>query len=136
MTRPNPAHAVIAAVSQARNDADDHRKLVLSFDDLAARLTARPLEFKQPTQWNGFIPPYMTPADQGHARNDSAQRVHLVAIVREAMARTYGEDVASAWLEDINANRWPREGWSPHDAIRNAAEKADREVPAWIKEQP
>jgi hypothetical protein len=135
MTRPSPAAAVLAELARAHADAAEYRKLVLAEKDLAARLTARPLEFKQPEQWNGYIPPYMIPADQGHARNDSAQRVHLVAIVREAMARNYGEDVARAWLEDINANHWPREGWSPHDALRHAAEKADREVPTWIKEQ-
>lgn len=107
------------------------RELVLAQPDLAAQLTRPPLGFKQPEQWNGYIPPYMTPAEKGHIRNDSPQRVHLVAIVRTAMARQYGEQVAREWLAKTNANQWPHDGWSPHDAIRVAAARADRDVPAY-----
>lgn len=92
------------------------RDLVLGYPDLAARLTRQPLDFKTAEQWNGYIPPYMTPSYDRHVRNDSPQRVHLVAIVREAIARKYGPDSGRAWLERTNADRWSGP-WTPCAAV-------------------
>jgi hypothetical protein len=100
-------------------------KLVLGFDELAARLTKPPIGYTSPRQWSGYIPPFMieAPTAQGRntwTRNPSPVRVHLVAIVREAYARTYTEEIAHAWLEEINTNAWT-DDWSPTDAIARAA---------------
>lgn len=118
-----------AAVQTARAAAE-HRRLVLAHPDLAHQLTRPPLDFKSPEQWNGSIPPYMINARNKYVRNDSAQRVHLLAIVRQAYARTLGEEIARAWVEDMNADHWTRmppssyeraaaRAWTPHDAARS-----------------
>lgn len=116
-------HAEAAAAAAA--DHAERLKLVLSFDDLAARLTKPPIGYTSPRQWSGYIPPFMieAPTAQGRntwTRNPSPIRVHLVAICREAYARTYTEDVARAWLEETNTNHWT-DDWSPTDAIAKAA---------------
>lgn len=59
------------------------RDAVLSYPDLAAKLTATPLGYERPDQWNGFVPPEKF----NGAFNDSPRRAALVAIVDEAMAR-------------------------------------------------
>lgn len=108
------------------------RELVLANEDLAARLTKRPLDFKQPEQWNGYIPPYMVPAGDKHVRNDSPRRVHLVAIVREAIARKYGPEFARDWLKEINEDRWTGT-WmpSPDEAMKRAASVLERLEPTY-----
>lgn len=108
------------------------RELVLGQPDLAARLCAPPLDFKQPEQWNGYIPPYMVPGHDKHVRNDSPRRVHLVAIVREALGRRYGADFARQWLAEINADRWTGT-WMPsaEDAMKRAADVLDRSAPKY-----
>lgn len=118
----NPAELAKAcrtAAQSAANDAAEQRRLVLTQPDLAARLTTPPLDFKHPEQWNGYIPPYTTCGPgvaARHIRNDSAQRVHLVALVREAVARQLGEDLARTWLNDINTDRWSSD-WTPHAVV-------------------
>lgn len=99
------------------------RELVLGIPKLAARLTKQPLGYAKPEQWNGYIPPYMVPAGDHHRRNDSPQRVHLVAIVRQAMAQTYGEPVAEKWLAEINTDRWTST-WMP--SAEEAMHRASR----------
>ena len=111
------------------------RELVLGQPDLAARLTKPPLGYKAAEQWNGYIPPYMVPGSDRHVRNDSPQRVHLVAIVREAIARAYGADAGRRWLNDTNSDRWTGT-WmpSPTDAIRHAAALFDDTIPTYLKD--
>ncbi len=43
--------------TDARRAADERRRRVLAHPDLAQRLTARPLGFQRPEQWNGYVPP-------------------------------------------------------------------------------
>lgn len=97
----------------------EHRRLVLLYPDLAKRLTMPPLDFRTPDLWHGYIPPRMIPVGGGMTQNDSAQRVHIVALVREAMARTYGGEVAATWLHEINQDRWSG-SWTPHAAIERS----------------
>lgn len=142
MTRPPGRRAAVAQGVAGRREAAERRKLVLAHPDLAARLTRPPLDYKTPDQWSGHIPPLMIegPYDPrsprgAWIRNPSPQRIHLVAIVREAYARTCGEPVAKAWLEEINTSRWT-DDWSPHDALRRATAALDRHTPDWAKETP
>jgi hypothetical protein len=59
------------------------REAVLAHPDLAERLTQPPLDYAQPSQWNGFVPP-----EQFNGQNnDSPRRAALVAIVDEALTR-------------------------------------------------
>lgn len=133
MTRPEPGAQARGALLRAHRDAHERRRLVLAIPDLAARLTRPPLPYSRPENWSGYLPPYMAVGRNGWIRNDSPQRIHLVAIVREAYARTCGEQVARAWLEEINTNTWT-DGWSPHDALARAATVLDRHTPDWAKE--
>jgi hypothetical protein len=120
------------AGKQAVATRDEQRHLVLRHEDLAARLTMPPLDYKTPQQWNGYIPPFMVLAADRYVRNGSPQRVHLIAIVRQAMERTYGPAAARAWLEEQNTDHWTRmppssyeramqhraaRNWNPHHAI-------------------
>lgn len=119
-------HAHAAAVAEHA----ERRRLVLAHPDLAARLTQPPIGYREPAQWSGYIPPYMIegPCHAGRntwTRNLSPVRVHLVAITHEAMARTYGEEIGQAWLEETNTNAWA-DDWSPSDALRRAAGTLER----------
>lgn len=89
---------------------------MLKHPDLAKRLTIPPLSYREPEQWNGYIPPRMTPVSGGMTHNDSPRRVHLVALVRMAMEREYDATVAANWLKAINTDRWSG-SWTPHAAI-------------------
>lgn len=138
MSRPDPAQAGRAAATAAGRDATEHRALVLAIPDLAAQLRRPPLDYASPEQWSGYIPPRMAATGSGHTRNDSPQRVHLIAIVAEAYRRTtgYGHDIAKAWLEDINTDRWtPTRSTSVYDAMHRAADVLDRNTPAWAKDE-
>jgi hypothetical protein len=68
-------------------------------------------------------------------RNDSPQRVHLVAIVREAIARKYGPDAGKAWLDQMNTDHWTGD-WMPshEDAIKRAAQVVERSEPRYPKD--
>jgi hypothetical protein len=108
----------LAAQADAEAAHAEYRKLVFGFDDLAKRLLGYPMGYREPRQWSGYIPPLMVEGAQGArsmVRNPSPQRVHLVAIVREAYARTYGEQVAQTWLTEINTDQWSGP-WTPHTA--------------------
>ncbi len=59
------------------------REAVLSYPDLAERLTQPPLGYVQPSQWTGFVPPELF----NNQINDSPRRAALVAIVDEALSR-------------------------------------------------
>ena len=106
--------------AKAEAEQAERRSLVLADDELAKRLTAPPIGFANPRQWTGYIPPLMIegPERQGMVRNPSPIRVQLVAIVREAYARNYGEATGRAWLQDINTDQWSGP-WSPHSTVTN-----------------
>lgn len=81
-----------------RNEMSDMRQLVLGYPDLAKRLTELPWPFSAPDRWTGHVPPFLF----GGRRNDSPQRVALVAICHEALARKYDAEFADRWLAAIN----------------------------------
>jgi hypothetical protein len=105
-----------ATDAEARDQCAERVALVRQYDDLAKRLTLPPVGFDRPEQWNGYLPPRMTAVSGGFTYNDSHQRVHLVAIVREAVTRTHGEEMARKWLAQINTDQWSGH-WTPHTAI-------------------
>jgi len=59
------------------------RDAVLSYPDLAKRLTEPPLDYAEPSQWNGFVPP----EEFNGQHNASPRRTALAEIVAEAHAR-------------------------------------------------
>lgn len=62
-----------------------HRRgLVLRHPDLAAKLTAQPLNYERPDQWTGYIPPSTTATG---ALNTTPVRPALLALVHEAEKR-------------------------------------------------
>jgi len=141
MSRPSFTETREAIEAAAKKEHAERRELVFKYPDLVARLGRLPWAFSRPEIWTGYIPPLMVegPHDPktprgAWIRNTSPQRIHLVAIVREAYARTWGEDTARAWLEEINTNRWTND-WSPHDALGRAAKVLDRHTPDWAKER-
>lgn len=71
------------AVKDAAARMKARKAAVLAHDDLARRLTEPPLNFAQPTQWNGGIPP----ETYGGERNDSARRDALAELTAEAERR-------------------------------------------------
>lgn len=83
-------HAAEAAriAAQARATAKELRTLVLSYPDLATRLTEPPIGFKHADQWTGYVPPAFD-ADVGGVvkPNRSPIREALLDIVTEAAAR-------------------------------------------------
>lgn len=128
MTPPRRSITELYRQAHAAAEAEhaERRRLVLAYPDLAQRLTQPPIGYTDPRQWTGYIPPYMIEGPTQHGRNTwtrnlSPVRVHLVAITREATARTYGEPVAAAWLDETNENRWTGD-WSPTDALHRAAD--------------
>ena len=72
----------------ARATAKELRSLVLSYPDLAARLTEPPIGYKRADQWTGYVPPAFD-ADVGGVvkPNRSPIRAALLEIVTEAAAR-------------------------------------------------
>jgi hypothetical protein len=60
------------------------RALVLSYNDLAAKLTDQPMKYSEPDKWTGFIPPSTTCTG---ALNTSPIRPALLALVHEAEQR-------------------------------------------------
>lgn len=116
MPRDDWVKAYKTAKATAAVECAENRRLVLARPHLAKRLTMPPMRYSEPAQWNGWIPPYMVPHGAGHCRNDSPQRIRLVAIVRAAMAEAYSEQIAAEWLNEINTDRWSGP-WSPHAAI-------------------
>jgi hypothetical protein len=66
------------------------RDAVLAYPDLAERLTSE-LDYKDPGQWNGFVPPEQF----NGSHNASTRRVALVAIVNEAHARDLAQTTSS-----------------------------------------
>lgn len=96
-----------------RSEQAEIRALVLANDDLAAQLTRLPWPYQRPDQWTGHIPPYLVEHRSGLIRNDSPQRVRLVAIAHEAIARKFGEEIGSSWLAAINHDP----DWNPHHAV-------------------
>lgn len=78
-------------VRAALAESAERRARVLRHDDLAALLKAKPLEYKRPDQWNGYVPPALMPEDSdGLAkRNDSPRRAALVELSAEAWRREH-----------------------------------------------
>lgn len=68
------------------------RDLVLSFSDLAARLTEQPLNFTSPGQWTGFVPP----EEWGGRRNSSPRRNALLDLIDEARRRTTSQPLEAS----------------------------------------
>jgi hypothetical protein len=64
-------------------DAAARKKAVLAHPDLAVRLTAEPLGYAKPDQWNGFVPPEQFNGQH----NDSPRRAALAELVAEVYAR-------------------------------------------------
>ncbi len=82
--RGGPNAEFIAARQQSgQQTRRPNRDAVLSYPDLAARLTEPPLDYPKPEQWTGFIPPEMF----NNQRNSSPQRAALAEIAAEAHAR-------------------------------------------------
>lgn len=75
--------ALESARAEAREQAAQRRARVLAHADLADRLTAPPLGYARPEQWNGYVPP----ATWQEARNGSARRAALVELCAEALRR-------------------------------------------------
>lgn len=137
MTRCSIAALYREQRAKAESEQAERRKLVLAHEDLAKRLTLAPIGLADPKQWTGFIPPFMiegayNPLTQRNSwvRNPSPQRVHLVALCHEAYARTFGEKVGRAWLDEINTNAWA-DDWSPTDAIQRAGRILERSAPKY-----
>lgn len=59
------------------------RERVLRYPDLAERLTKPPLNYANPRQWSGFIPP----DTYGQALNLSPEREALMELANEAYRR-------------------------------------------------
>lgn len=112
MNRPNIAELYRRVAAGVAHEKTERRELVLSYPDLAARLTRLPWPFSEPDRWSGHIPPYLFAG----RRNDSPQRAALVEICREAISRKYGDDIAARWLAAINSDP-DAPTWSPHTAI-------------------
>lgn len=68
------------AVRQGQDDCRESRASVLRHPDIAERLTAEPLDYARPEQWNGFIPPELFNGE----RNRSGRRDALLALVADA----------------------------------------------------
>jgi hypothetical protein len=81
MSRWRAELAAAMARSQRRRDS------VLRHPDLAAMLTVEPLNYAEPRQWNGYVPPAM----RNEQLNRSPRRAALVAICMEAAARDSGK---------------------------------------------
>jgi len=82
------AHPQVAsAIEEARKACRDRRKRVLAHDDIAQLLTQQPIGYKQPQQWNGFIPPELW----RERHNDSPRRAALVKIMNLVDAREYDQ---------------------------------------------
>ncbi|MGW7001339.1 hypothetical protein ACWGCW_00580 [Streptomyces sp. NPDC054933] len=85
MRQQNDLKAFIAQHLRDAKTANAHRRgMVLAHRDLAAKLTAPPLEFPTPEAWTGFVPPATTCTG---AINTAPTRAALVAIVAEAERR-------------------------------------------------
>lgn len=76
---------------EVRQECIQRRTLVLSRPDLARRLTQPPLNYTQPEQWNGYLPP----EHYNGMVNDSPRRAALVDIIAaaEAAERTRDDDL-------------------------------------------
>lgn len=87
-----PKVVALQGQERARDEVRKRRERVLAHEDLAERLTQRPLCFARPDQWNGYVPPY-------HWRetpNTSPQRAALVDIAAEAYRREAEEGARAA----------------------------------------
>lgn len=93
---PPPGQRIVASAEVTRRGAELARRAMLARDwiklrramvlrhpDLAARLCEPPIGYREPWQWNGYIPPDTFTGNH----NDSPQRAALVAIAAEAEAR-------------------------------------------------
>ncbi|GLZ10266.1 hypothetical protein Acsp04_05010 [Actinomadura sp. NBRC 104425] len=78
---------------KAHEHAAQRRRRVLAYADLADRLTAPPLCYARPEQWNGYVPPSTWGAVQSGDKsfrelpNDSPRRAALVELCAEALRR-------------------------------------------------
>lgn len=83
MTRDTYAAGIVETLHYKREDIAARRINVLAHADLAEKLTQPPIGYKQPEQWNGYIPP-----DTSEGRhNRSPRREALLELVDEARAR-------------------------------------------------
>lgn len=110
------ARRILADVCAAREENAARRERVLRYPDLAARLTEPPLTFRQPEDWNGYVPPRTLAEDtcewcpspervnrgedcrnpQHLAKvNDSPRRAALIEICAEAFRREQEETPAA-----------------------------------------
>ena len=86
MTPDTYAAGITEALRYQREEIAANRDAVLAHPDLAARLTADPIGYKTPEQWNGFIPP-----DSFNGQhNRSPRREALLELVAEARAAKEG----------------------------------------------
>lgn len=90
-----------AAAARSKAESQARRQRVLSYPDLAVKLTEPPLGLAHPRQWSGWIPSRyhaesacsgcargLACTDEHHARlNESPIRAQLIGISREALAR-------------------------------------------------
>ncbi len=69
---------------QAVRDCEERRRRLLTHLDLAAKLTERPLSFKRPEQWTGYVPGAIViwREDGAPIPNDSPYRRALLEIGR------------------------------------------------------
>jgi hypothetical protein len=71
-------------IRNARREVAARRERVLTYEDLAGRLTQPPMSYTRPGCWTGFVPPALDPDGQP---NRSPYRAALVDIAAEAMRR-------------------------------------------------
>lgn len=71
----------------AHATAASRRALVLRYPDLAAVLTRTPLDYDQPEQWTGYVPPATLPDGQP---NRTPIRTALLELLARAEHRTQG----------------------------------------------
>lgn len=78
----------VAAIKDAQETAQNNRRLVLRYPDLAVELLR--LGYSNPGQWSGYIPPRFHECGDFHPRwrpNDSYARPLLLDLVARAMER-------------------------------------------------
>jgi len=74
------AKQLAAEQAEHRAEMTRNRDLVLANPEAAKRLTAEPLNYAKPEQWNGYVPPELW----NGAHNDSARRAALLEILAAA----------------------------------------------------
>jgi hypothetical protein len=73
--------------SRAESDRKVRRARVLAHPDIAQRLAQPPLSYPTPEDWNGYVPPAMTPTLNGYRPNPYPQRKALIDILQAVVDR-------------------------------------------------